>query len=425
MVPMPSDTSPAILPAPPARAVPSPRHHSLDALRAAMMLLGIWLHAVVAYSRNGGWPWKDGTSTPIFDWTLGLIHAFRMPTFYVMAGFFAALLLGRRGVSGFVRNRAVRILLPFSAGWVILYPVVVSFAIWGRNLDAPDVPRRIAAFFSSGDFARYANPMHLWFLEYLLLFYAIALAALPLARLAPRAVAVLDRAFRRAAVSPWRPLIFGAVTFPVLCSMENGWLDDPRGFVPEARLLLVYLPFFGAGWLLHRSADLLPRIGVGRRWAVDLAGALVTWSLAFACHFGLRDGADKVTAAGFLGCAGFHALAIWQFSFGFTGLFVRFLERPVPWLRWISDSSYWLYLAHMPVFLAVQIPLARSGLPATARIPVLLAISVPALLLSYAFLVRPTWVGAILNGRRYSPWSPPLPSGGDRGGDRAVQGPTT
>ena len=32
------------------------RYHALDALRAAMMFLGIYLHAVVAYSPNGGWP---------------------------------------------------------------------------------------------------------------------------------------------------------------------------------------------------------------------------------------------------------------------------------------------------------------------------------------------------------------------------------
>jgi len=30
------------------------RYHALDALRAAMMFLGIYLHAVVAYSPNGG-----------------------------------------------------------------------------------------------------------------------------------------------------------------------------------------------------------------------------------------------------------------------------------------------------------------------------------------------------------------------------------
>ena len=34
------------------------RYHALDALCAAMMFLGIYLHAAVAYSPYGGWPFK-------------------------------------------------------------------------------------------------------------------------------------------------------------------------------------------------------------------------------------------------------------------------------------------------------------------------------------------------------------------------------
>ena len=33
-----------------AQAAPASRYHALDALRAAMMFLGIYLHAAVAYS---------------------------------------------------------------------------------------------------------------------------------------------------------------------------------------------------------------------------------------------------------------------------------------------------------------------------------------------------------------------------------------
>ena len=57
------------------------RYHALDSLRASMMLLGIYLHAVVGYSREGGWPYKDPHPTAVYDWTLGLIHSFRMPLF--------------------------------------------------------------------------------------------------------------------------------------------------------------------------------------------------------------------------------------------------------------------------------------------------------------------------------------------------------
>ena len=57
-----------------------------------MMFLGIYLHVVVGYSGNGHWPYIDRHPTHALDFTLGVIHAFRMPAFFVMAGFFGALL---------------------------------------------------------------------------------------------------------------------------------------------------------------------------------------------------------------------------------------------------------------------------------------------------------------------------------------------
>jgi hypothetical protein len=55
----------------------------------------------------------------------------------------------------------------------------------------------------------------------------------------------------------------------------------------------------------------------------------------------------------------------------------------------------------MPVFLIVQIGLARTTWPAPAKVFALLSVSVPLLLASYHYLVRPTWLGLLLNGRRY------------------------
>ena len=51
--------------------VPS-RYHALDALRAAMMFLGIYLHATVAYSPVGGWPYKPAQLTTTLDFSVGL-----------------------------------------------------------------------------------------------------------------------------------------------------------------------------------------------------------------------------------------------------------------------------------------------------------------------------------------------------------------
>src|SRR4051794_27500193 len=94
-----------------ASATAPSRYHALDALRAAMMFLGIYLHAAVAYSPIGGWPIKPRQLTTSLDYSIILIHIFRMPVFYVMAGFFAALLLARYGTRRAAVNRFWRIVV--------------------------------------------------------------------------------------------------------------------------------------------------------------------------------------------------------------------------------------------------------------------------------------------------------------------------
>src|SRR5258707_7779047 len=149
------------------------RFHALDALRGAMMFLGIYLHAVVAYSPSGGWPWRQTELTRTLDWSLSLIHVFRMPIFYAMAGFFTALLLARYGLRRAAWNRFMRIVVPFVVGWIVVWPLVMLIAGTGYyNFDIA------LGAFASGAIWRYANPMHLWFLEYLIVLYLLAAVAI-------------------------------------------------------------------------------------------------------------------------------------------------------------------------------------------------------------------------------------------------------
>lgn len=380
----------------------SPRYHSLDALRSTMMLLGIYLHAAVAFSRHGSWPWKDGSTTGVFDLSLGVVHVFRMPVFYVIAGFFAALLLEQRGTWRFLRNRMVRILVPFAAGWLVLFPLVAALVTVATNLEEPGaIPVKYVQFFSSGEVRRHLDPMHLWFLEYLLIFYALTVAVIPLARRLPALAAGVERAFRAVVISPLGPLVLAAITVPTLSLMQEGTLDDPSGFTPETRIALTYLVFFVSGCLLYRNADLLPSLRRLPRLPVSLALALAAALLGFYFIWQRQQSTESQAAVWYLGSAWCLGLSMWLFIFGFTGLFLRFFERPVPWIRYLSDSSYWLYLMHMPVLLVFQIAVAGTGWPPAVKALLVLAASVPTLLASYHVLVRSTWVGAILNGRRY------------------------
>lgn len=369
------------------------RFHSLDKLRASMMLLGVWLHTVVGYSREGGWPYKDPSPTAVFDWTLALIHTFRMPLFMAVAGFFGALLWERRGPREFVSNRARRIAVPFVVGWLAVFPPSILMAAYSKTGQVSAA----VGYLTSGAFVGHLHPGHLWFLEYLVVIYAIACVVAKVAgRLPGEWRSLANAAYRRALTDRWRAVLFSIPSAGALSLMSGGFLEDPPGFRPVARIVLAYLVPFAFGWLLYMNRDLLPALERGAWLNVSLAGILfVAWL------FGAEPRARGWGAAGHYARAVAGALVFWLIHFGLTGLFLRYAASERPLWRYLSDGSYWMYIVHMPVVMAFQLALARVPIPTEAKVLVVVAGSLLALVASYDLVARPTWIGVLLNGRRY------------------------
>ncbi|MEL0317326.1 MAG: acyltransferase family protein, partial [Aquiluna sp.] len=71
------------------------RLHSLDAARGSLMILGVLFHALVFV-----YLFQEPASLSEFlavVFTHQLLHSFRMPAFFMIAGFFALLLIDKRG----------------------------------------------------------------------------------------------------------------------------------------------------------------------------------------------------------------------------------------------------------------------------------------------------------------------------------------
>ena len=96
-----------------------------------------------------------------------------------------------------------------------------------------------------------------------------------------------------------------------------------------------------------------------------------------------------------------YALAVWSWSLAFVGLALRYLAGYSAVRRYLADSSYWLYLIHMPIVLALQIVLSQLAWPWWLKFPLMLGVAFPIMLISYHYLVRSTFIGGVLNGRRY------------------------
>ncbi|MEL6739489.1 MAG: acyltransferase family protein, partial [Planctomycetota bacterium] len=108
------------------------RLHALDALRAVAMLLGVWLHAAIPYVEGvppGFWAVTGKEPSALAGLSVLLIHSCRMQVFFLVSGFFTAMLVARRGAGGMLRNRALRIGLPFVLAMLTIQPICA--VVWG------------------------------------------------------------------------------------------------------------------------------------------------------------------------------------------------------------------------------------------------------------------------------------------------------
>jgi fucose 4-O-acetylase-like acetyltransferase len=167
--------------------------------------------------------------------------------------------------------------------------------------------------------------------------------------------------------------------------------DTSAGLLPQPHLLAYYAVFFGYGALLflaeHRSNNDVE--SVGRRWLVPLLVALLI------C-FPVGLATMQFPAAGALS----QALYAWLMSFAAIGFFRWLVPAESRMWRYLSDSAYWLYLAHMPVVILLQQYSRGWPLPGTLKFFLVTTLATAILLVTYQVLVRHTPLGMLLNGPR-------------------------
>jgi len=199
--------------------------------------------------------------------------------------------------------------------------------------------------------------------------------------------------------SPLAPAIL-AVPIGIAFSLDPTWFGWLGVRTPDNSLvtnLQAWIGFgtaFGLGWLLHRQPDLLKVLE--RRWLLNLVCAIVLIAASFVLASMPPPRPDAIKLAGAI-C---YALAIWTTSFAAIGLALRFLSGFSATRRYLADASYWLYLIHMPIVMALQLAVSQIDWPWPLKFAGILGVALPVMLASYHLLVRGTFIGLVLNGRR-------------------------
>jgi hypothetical protein len=385
------------------------------------MLLGVVYHAAESFEQNAYTYWAigDNSSSLVLDVLRHASHSFRIQLFFLIAGFFASLLVARRGLGTFVRNRLSRILVPFIIGWAVLYPLLVFLWMKGAAksgywvfVRVPEDMRRVApvkltaGLFATGEFLNRFDLTHLWFLHQLLAIYVLVVLARYVLRKLPGGgeglTSCLDRGFRTIMTSWWQTPALMAVSLPFLY-IQYGWtVDTPRNsLVPMPASTLLFGLIFVVGWTLYRQPDLL-EFAAGRWKHHLILGFLLVLPSRFITGeiSGLGSSADY-RALLRTGHYMVYGLMMWSLMLGFLGLFVHYRRQESARWRYIADSAYWVYIAHVPLVVSLQIWVVHWPLHWTIKFPLINLVAFPLLYLSYHYLVRRTFIGKQLNGRRY------------------------
>ena len=557
------------------------RRHDLDALRAAAMLLGIALHAAIPYAPQFPWAVRDSQTSDGFSLLLISIHGFRMPLFFLISGFFTAMVWRQKGLATLLRQRALRILLPCLLASVTILPLMswitrqvapaiaatsvaqpaaaaptspppittLTEAIRGSDsaklqellvanpeiVSVPDAEMQVqplawATMHGNSDAARLlldagadangrngdgstalhgavftgqaeilklllergADPVaknlrgelpaqaaaadpgatafiwsllrlpprkpediangrnaclaqlpalppvapapppdlltgirmaytgllttsgwqvpalsrpgqppfhllfspvfnHLWFLWFLCwMVAAFAILIQPAKWLLGMLPFPALHTARLLTVSPLKFLFLlpTAALMTLMGLFQPGFgPDTSMGLLPQPHVLCYYSFFFVFGCLYFVADDREGR--TGRLWWFSLPLALC---VLIPLNSGVRNSQVAVATV--------QAAYAWLMSFGCLGIFRRFLSRPSPAIRWLSDASYWLYLTHLPLLFVLQAPMRPLEFSAWLKFALATVTCTGLLLVAYQFGVRYTWLGTLLNGPR-------------------------
>jgi glucan biosynthesis protein C len=377
------------------------RLHALDAVRGFALLLGIVFHATLSFLPAPSRIWIIQDSHPSIALAVLFfgIHVFRMTTFFLIAGFFAHMNFHRRGGRAFIKDRLLRIALPLVVGWPIVFAATYAVVFWAAHFPnggpvpgAAGWPPMLPGF-----------PLtHLWFLYVLLEFYAATLVlrtGIAWLDSSGRIRAGGDRLIGLLMRSPFAPAIL-AVPIGIALNLDPAWVGmqgvptPDQSLVTNLQAVVGFGTAFGFGWLLHRQADLI-RI-MERRWRLNLVLAIGLIAASFVLANLPPPEPDAIRLAN-TAC---YALAIWTTTFAVIGTALRFLSGYSARRRYVADASYWLYLIHLPIVMALQVAVASLDWPWPAKFATILLVAIPAMFVSYQFLVRYSVIGAVLNGRR-------------------------
>ncbi|MET3817334.1 acyltransferase family protein [Pantoea sp. UYEF8] len=321
----------------------------LDLLRSIIMIFGPTFHASMLYGGAWGFDYSLNQNVWVVD-ALNLTHPFRMELFFIISGFFSALLIKRKGASHFISSRKKRLIRPTLLAVMITLPLIAM---------------EMYFLFDDTDLRDYLSYKHLWFLIVLSqISMLLMLAPEKINRLASYIAEKLNRL-------TW-PFVFSLLFLAVCLSVAVSKIVNmllPNSVLSVSQIIptIQYIPFFFTGMLLF-----FIKKDVNKKEAIFLSALYLLWyffSIIFKGEFKTAMSLCQVFAVIALCLALFYT---------FKNLNIK--ENKT--ITALSKLALPFYLTHLPILIFLGWVWSKSGI---SRDPVLFLTYVIVLNIIFSF----------------------------------------
>jgi hypothetical protein len=291
------------------------------------------------------WYVIDIKSHPIFNLFVMITDVFIMPIMFLLAGYFTVPVLQKQGMGTFLREKIIRIVIPWIAGVLFLAPAI-TYMIWYSRTSTPPAyfTYLFANFFTAATF----NHAHYWFLGdlawFLLFFVAIY-------KMAP---SMFQRKVEASVPSAWFFVRFGLVTAATFFTANlyfhaDEWFSRLYLISFQPTRFLLYVCYFALGiyaWrnLWFTEAGYMPRFTNWTRLAIVMLSVFAYYRITFG------DTTPLVLKAGH---AILHSFFCLTAVFGFITLFHKNVNSKGYIWRRLSANSYRIYYIHQLILLPI------------------------------------------------------------------------
>lgn len=359
------------------------------------MMLGVVYHSAYVYIPESHFLVFSDSPVIGAKFIADTIHAFRMPAFFVVSGFFCVLTLSKYGWQKFLRVRIVRLLVPLIVTAVTLNSLMTillaNYGMTDRTILAANYG--MTEFTLRNYLLEGGWVFHLWFLVNLIVYFLFAAL---LASFAARSMAKIGRQIGRWILA--FPILIVLLLLPFMTiaiyaskrvglPLESDWLG-----IFSVNLLILHAPYFIFGAVLASDDKLLPKFsGLSPLISVPMI-VLVHWVRGVAER--LDHFAETIATVYCNSLIAWLAIAICFY------VFRTFFNRQTNVWLFLSDASYTVYLFHMLFVAGFGIILIRFDVYGPVALSLLMVATASVTLAIHAFVIRKNRVARFLyNGK--------------------------